>query len=130
MRYGGEPGDILVSLDRVPVAGQTTIGVSDRYLRLEGQTFQKLVGEPIEARDIISERRGSQSFMGQVAAGLEWDVQGKRAAGVASQNLPVEVLLSGLSGADKAEWNGSAFSMVLPVGQGRCLDHVFQVLSA
>jgi hypothetical protein len=59
---------------------------------------------------------------------VQGGIQGQRMPRVPAKDLAVEVLLSGLSGADEAEGNGTALLMMFPVGQRGGLDHVFHVL--
>jgi hypothetical protein len=66
----------------------------------------------------------------KVAAVVQRNIQGEGTAGVPAQDFAVEVLLSRLASADKAEGNGVAFTMVFPVDQSGGLNPVLHVLGA
>jgi hypothetical protein len=65
----------------------------------------------------------------RVAAVVQGGIQGERIPGIPAEDLAVEVLFGRLAGADKAEGDGAAFSVLFPVGQGSGSDQIFYVLA-
>ena len=99
---GGQADDKFVGLYRVPVAGQLVLREASCLSRFKEHTFQDLVGEPVEAQDIVVGGCGRcQPFARQVATVVQRCVQGEGGAGVSAKNLAVEVLLGSLVGADE-----------------------------